>query len=946
MLLSKVFKNLDNKFKKVKFNKINFNSKNCKKNDIFFAIRGNKSNGNNYIQEAINNGAKIIVSNLKFVGFDNKEILFIHSDNPRKLLSEVASRIFKKKPKNIIAVTGTNGKTSIANFYYQILKLNKIKAASIGTLGVVSNKINFRTSNTTIDPINIHNLLKRFKENSIENVIVEASSHGLKQYRLNGINFKTAIFTNLSQDHIDYHKTLKDYLNSKLILFDKLLKRKGNIIFEDQIKEAKILNNIARKRKLVKYSYGKQNSFTRILDIQKINDQKKVTFLLNNKKYSFMTKLIGDIQIKNLMFAILAAYLSNLSIKDIVKSIHKIKTIPGRIEKIGKIKNQSKVFLDYAHTPDALKTIIKDIKREYPLAVISLVFGCGGDRDKKKRQLMGSIASKFCDYIYLTDDNPRSENPGRIRKNILKGIKNKNLFEIASRRAAIFKAVQDLMSGNILIVSGKGHETYQEYNKKIFFSDKIEILKAIRKKNLSLSNYIKTNVLKEQLQNHTINKKIKINLATMNSKKIQKNSIFIGVNGKRLDGNHFSNEAINNGALIALSNKRSKNSKIIYSKDPLTEFQNISFNLRKSMNIINIAITGSAGKTSLKELVNFCLSKISKTYCSKKSFNNKYGVPLSIFNTPENSNFSVLEVGMDKKGEIEFLSKIIKPNLGVITNISYAHIKNFKNLDQIAFAKGEIINNIISNGVLVINKDDKFFTYFYKQAKKKNIRVISFGVKNKSADISYIGEKKYKNNYLITFKINKKLKKFIISSKLINYKHNITATLAIISNYFEIERLKKNLFLNFSIPKGRGLEIHYKKNKKIIKILDESYNSNPLSLKFSLEKFDSMYKEKKNKFILISDMLELGKFSKNLHLEIAKYINKSRVNKVYVYGNYIKHTYNKLKPQIRGKYLKNDMEIINLIKNELSNNSILMVKGSNSTGLNKIIQKLKTHNAV
>ena len=244
MLLGKVFKNINQKYKSIKFKNIRFNSKDCKYNDIFFAINGINSNGKNYINDAIRNGAKIIVSNLKFEGFNNNKILFICNKNPRKLLSEVASRFYKLKHRNIIAVTGTNGKTSIANFYYQILTLNNKKSAAIGTLGVLSKKFNLKTNNTSIDPVNIHKILKKLKELKIDNVILEASSHGLKQHRLDNINFNTALFTNLSRDHLDYHKTFKDYLNSKLILFNKLLKKKGNIIFDDKITQAKQLNNI------------------------------------------------------------------------------------------------------------------------------------------------------------------------------------------------------------------------------------------------------------------------------------------------------------------------------------------------------------------------------------------------------------------------------------------------------------------------------------------------------------------------------------------------------------------------------------------------------------------------------------------------------------------------------------------------------------------------------
>ena len=468
MLLGQLIKNIKPAYKSIKFNNIRFNSKDCKTNDIFFSIQGNKLNGNNYIKDAIKNGSKIIVSNLNFEGFNKEKILFIKTKNPRKALAEAASNFYTKKPKNIIAITGTNGKTSIANFFYQILSLSKKKAAAIGTLGVLSKKIKLKTNNTTIDPIKMHQILQKLKNLNIDNVIIEASSHGLKQHRLDGLNFKTALFTNLTRDHLDYHKTFKDYLNSKLILFDKLLLNKGNIIFENGISQEKELNKISKKKKLKTYKIGKENSFINLKKTQKINDKKRIYFSLLKKDYSFNSYLIGSIQIKNLLFAVLAAYLSGIKIDTILNNISKVKPVNGRLEQIGKLKNKSRVILDYAHTPDALKTVISNIKEDYPLSNISLVLGCGGDRDKSKRPLMGDIANKYCDKIYLTDDNPRFENPKVIRDQIKKRIKKKKYVEISSRSEAISKAVSELNSGDILIVAGKGHENYQEYKKNLF----------------------------------------------------------------------------------------------------------------------------------------------------------------------------------------------------------------------------------------------------------------------------------------------------------------------------------------------------------------------------------------------------------------------------------------------------------------------------------------------
>ena len=221
MLVGKFIKNVNSKFKGHFFSGLSFNSLNLKKNNIFFAIKGTKINGNKFIKDAIKKGAGTIVSNLNFKGLKNR-VLYIKSNNPRKLLSEVASKFYQKKPKNLLAVTGTNGKSSIADFYFQILNLNNKKVASIGTLGVKTDLKKSEIKNTTMDPISLNYYLQKIKRLKIDNVMLEASSHGLKQNRLNGLNFKTGIFTNLSHDHLDYHKSFQGLFGIETIAISKL----------------------------------------------------------------------------------------------------------------------------------------------------------------------------------------------------------------------------------------------------------------------------------------------------------------------------------------------------------------------------------------------------------------------------------------------------------------------------------------------------------------------------------------------------------------------------------------------------------------------------------------------------------------------------------------------------------------------------------------------------
>ncbi|MDC1463783.1 bifunctional UDP-N-acetylmuramoyl-L-alanyl-D-glutamate--2,6-diaminopimelate ligase MurE/UDP-N-acetylmuramoyl-tripeptide--D-alanyl-D-alanine ligase MurF [Alphaproteobacteria bacterium] len=942
MLIGSFLKNTKREFRNRYFSGLSFNSADCKKDYIFFAIKGTKSNGSKFIDDAIKKGATTIVSEQKFEGIKNN-ILFLRSNEVRKLLSELAYRIKKDKPKNIIAVTGTNGKSSIADFYFQLLNLSNKKVASIGTLGVKTKNILKKVSNTTLDSIGLSKILNDLKKKRIDNVILEASSHGLKQNRLDGLKFNTAIFTNLSHDHLDYHKTFNDYLKSKLYLFEKLLKPRGSIITDSKIPEYKNLKKISLNNRFNLHVLSKSNNGIDIYSHQFKDDKQIIEIIHNQKHYKLQTDLIGRIQLKNLFMAILAAKKSNLKFDKIVKLASRVKSVSGRFEKIGTLKNKSKVILDYAHTPDALNTCLSNLKEQFENKRIFIVFGCGGNRDKDKRPMMGKIVNQYCDRVYLTDDNPRDENPKKIRLAIKKTIDKSKVFEISNRSKAIQNAIFDLKTGDILVIAGKGHEQTQDYGKFVNkFSDRLKILKNIKLKNEILSTNLKINILKEISNSPQINPKIKINNASINSKTINKNDIFFAIKGNNKDGNLYVNEAFQNGASLVIANNQRKSKKKIVVDDTLQLLTEASSKLRENLSSKIISITGSCGKTSLKELLGKTLSKISNITYSPKSFNNKFGVPLSLFNLGENDKFGIFEIGMDRKGEIDYLSKIIKPDVGVITNISYAHIKNFKNIHQVALAKSEIINNIKKNGYLVLNQDDNFYNLHKKIAKKKNINILTFSLKNNSADIFLKKIIKEKSKYKIFLNINKKQTYFYVRSIFENNLKNLLAAIAIISIFKDIQKLDKNIFFDFVIIKGRGDITKVKLNKKNIYIVDESYNSNPLSLKSAIKNFDELKIDNSKKKLILGDMLQLGSYSKKLHLEAGKDINKTSLKNINVVGKHILHTYKNLDKHRRGVILKDKSKIIDLIKNDLNNNDYLMIKGSNSTGLNNLVNKLKT----
>ena len=451
------------KFLKYKNRNFSINSKKVKKNDIFFAMEGSKQSGNLYSSEALSKGAyKVVTSkNTK-----NKNYLIVKNVN--KFLAEACSAKYKEKPKNIIAVTGTNGKSSVANFYFQILKNLKINSAAIGTLGIFyKNKVK-RTNLTTPDIITIHKELNFLKKNKIDNVCLEASSHGLHQNRLDGINFTAGIFTNFTQDHLDYHKNLKKYLQAKLSLFSSLLKKNSFAVLDTDIPEFSIINKICKKRKIKILSFGSRGNTIKLISHYYFGKKQIIKINFLNKIYNIKLDLIGDFQIKNLFAAILASYLSVKNPDQIINTLSKIKSATGRMQYVGN-KKKSAVVVDYAHTPDALKKSLQTLAKQFNKKV-DVVFGCGGDRDKGKRYKMGDIADQFASKIYLTNDNPRSENPISIIKQIKKGCSRSKI--ILDRKMAIKSAINNLNTDSILLIAGKGHENYQIINnQKKYFSD-------------------------------------------------------------------------------------------------------------------------------------------------------------------------------------------------------------------------------------------------------------------------------------------------------------------------------------------------------------------------------------------------------------------------------------------------------------------------------------------
>ena len=607
------------------------------------------------------------------------------------------------------------------------------------------------------------------------------------------------------------------------------------------------------------------------------------------------------------------------------------------------LNNNSNIIVDFAHTPDALEQSLIALKKQFRKEIV-IVFGCGGERDKKKRLIMGKVAKKYCRKIFVTDDNPRNEDPEKIRNMIMKGCK-KLAINIGNRKQAIKTAIKELGSNEILLVAGKGHEKTQDYGNKIInFSDKKVIVEIIKKRKYSIKKSNWSNLLaKKVFKDNSLND-VNYSGVSINTKNIKKNNLFFAIRGKKNDGHKFVKEAFKKGAIRSIvSTKKGQpfSNKIIKVKNTFSSLNDLAKVTRDATSAQIIGITGSTGKTTLKNLIGFALKNYGKVYYSPHSYNNKFGVPLSLSNLKSNTEYGVFEIGMDKKGEINNLSKIVKPEIAVITNISEAHFKNFNTLKDIAKAKAEIIDNILERGNIILNKDDKFFNFLSNQARKKGINVISFSAK-KRADIFLLGIRRIKNHYRLKVIVKKRIFYFDTTYSTNNFINNILACISVLSVLnLDLNNMKKK-FTNFAIPSGRGDIKVVKKFKKRFKFIDESYNANPLSMSSAIKNMD-YYKRKNNakKLVLLGDMLELGKKSKKLHKELSTVINRSDIDKVFVYGKYIRETYNYLLTNKKGKAFDSLKEAYSHFGKIIRNNDLLMVKGSNATGLNQFSKNIK-----
>jgi len=424
---------------------------------LFAALPGSRTDGAHYIADALARGAAAILMPQGGTHALNGTPVVEDAD-PRRRLALIAARFFGAQPEVAVAVTGTNGKTSVASFVRQLWEQMGFRAASLGTVGVVGPSGTQTLAHTTPDPIELHRILADLAKSDVTHLALEASSHGLEQRRVDGLRLVAGAFTNISRDHLDYHLSFKDYFNVKLRLFRELLPQGAGAVIDVDSKAGEQVATLAKSRGLTVMSVGRAGKALRLVSAENDGFGQRLVVEHGGGTEVFRLPLVGAFQASNALVAAglcMAAGASAAKLLSLLENLHGAR---GRLDLAGTTRTGAPIFIDYAHTPDALAKAL-DALRPYVRNRLLVVFGCGGDRDRGKRPKMGAVAVERADIAIVTDDNPRSEEPEDIRREILAAAPG--AIEVPGRTVAVAEAIAGLKSGDILLIAGKGHETGQ-----------------------------------------------------------------------------------------------------------------------------------------------------------------------------------------------------------------------------------------------------------------------------------------------------------------------------------------------------------------------------------------------------------------------------------------------------------------------------------------------------
>lgn len=920
-------------------------SRDVQPGDVFIAVPGLHVDGRDFIDAALKSGASCVLQHIDVTDVDQKKShlndshhvtkprdpdnlrLSIHFKQLEKiwfiedLISQLGefAHVWYGKPSEhltVIALTGTNGKTSCAQWLTQALKHLGHQVGAIGTLGVTSlNGMQQSGTLTTPDVVSLHHQLAIFMAQGAQYVVMEASSIGLDQGRLNGVNIQWAGFINLTHDHLDYHGDMQKYADAKAKLFKRQALR-GAVINQDDPYYLVMMNACQSAVTL----FGTHPTCA-IQAKNIIYDPAGMRFemSINGQLTSLQLPFYGAHNVSNLLCVASMLSMLGFNLKQIVSALHVLKPVPGRMESVlppvATSAIQPLVLVDYAHTPDALAHVLitsHAIARQRQ-SRLWCVFGCGGDRDTIKRSIMGGIASLHADHVMITSDNPRSESADSIIEQIMSGVEarvnkpDSTVRIVTDRAMAILRCILDADPADVIVIAGKGHETGQEIKGVTYpFDDR---------------QWAAAGLLLKQTP-----------VFETDSRSFTPGAVFIAIQGDTFDGHAYLSKVMQAGAVAAIVNEVDDDLALPQialgdTRQALTKMASV---WRQSFNIPVIGVTGSNGKTTTKEMIAAILAAAwgdDARLATKGNLNNDLGVPLTILRLRSTHRAAVIELGMNHPGEIAPIAQVAQPTIGLVLNAQREHQEFMQSVQAVAQENGSVLMHLSGKGVAIFPAADKYSALW--QTMSRAHQTLTFG-QDVSATFKIVDMKPTQSGgHAFTLKtpdgqvdINLPL------PGLHNVMNAAAACACAWSAGVDLQAMSRAL-QKFGAVKGR-MQVHMLTNTQTL--IDDTYNANPDSVRAAIDVLVSMPAPR---LFVLGDMGEVGQDSAALHAEVGHYAKHAGVDQLLVLGNDTRHTVAAFGAQ--GQHCKTPEEVCAEIlkRNPLS----VLVKGSRFMKMERVVNQ-------
>jgi murE/murF fusion protein len=946
LLLEGVECNITGDIEKTEISGLCSDSRKVQAGNMFAALKGLSVDGHNYLNEAVAAGCSALLVNQGWQEYAPgaevwPRVAIVEVPDTKTALGNVAANYYDHPDRQltVIGVTGTNGKTTTTFLVESLLKACGRRPGVIGTVNYRYNDknnkhIEMEAPFTTPESPTLFALLRTMADEDITDVVMEVSSHALAQSRLTGMEFDIGVFTNLSRDHLDFHTDMHHYFTSKKLLFTNYLKPGGRIVIvldvaAGQAKDdrtASCENNNWSKQmheELKSLFQARDDSPPMITcgmssdcDIHPQNftiDIGGITSEVTTPTgtMSLTTPLVGEFNLRNILCAIGIGLAHGEKPGCMKNGLEDVKTIPGRLERVGMentIAPCPAVFVDYAHTPDALKNVLTALRKLKPIRLVC-VFGCGGDRDRGKRVLMGEIAGKLCDVVLATSDNPRSESPDMILAQIEEGLSRGGLKKVSgpktlmeqegkgydtqvNRHVAISTAIRFANPDDVILISGKGHENYQISRKgKIFFDDRVEAEMQLQAKSGSPPAW-----KLEWVQQITggqllfpLEKSVTFNNISTDTRTIQAGDLFVALKGENFDGRSFSGKAIQKGATGLLINHIPGQKQpdldfhqtvpVLLVPDTVVALGQLAGSLRRWNNNLRVlAITGSSGKTTVKEMAGAILSQSHAILKTEGNFNNLIGLPLTLFGLKPEHEIAVLEMGMNRQGEIATLTEIADPDVACIINVQEAHLEGLGDIWGVARAKSELFAGLKPDGKVAVNLDDEIVSSLAETLGQEKI---TFGCHPdalvRATKIKSLGE----SGMEFSLHIDNETRQVTIQGL---GKHNVTNSLAAAA-------MAHGAGIGIDeITSGLAAFRPYDKRTRVeelpsgVRVLNDCYNANPASMQAALNTLLDLKKNHRTVAVL-GDMLELGTKTDDAHAALGRTVKRLGIDFLAAFGS-------------------------------------------------------------